>query len=97
MCPVDDEDDEGVGGGVGVGVGGGDPPEALLFVRRPPGGYVFCGRLEGATRAREGEDEDESAHLGELRLRLVDTAALRASSTFHQLVGCRLEEAPPER
>ena len=97
VCPVDDDDDEGVGGGAGGGVGGGDPPEALLFTRRPPGGYVFCGRLEGATRGRAGEDEDESAHIGELRLRLVDTAALRASSTFHQLVGCRLEEAPPER
>jgi hypothetical protein len=25
----------------------------------------------------------------------VDAAALREGSTFHQLVGCRLREAPP--
>lgn len=94
VCPVDDDDDEGVSGGVG---GVGEPPEAVLFMRRPPGGYVFCGRLEGARGAGVGGDVDEGADLGELRLRLVDTAALRTSSTFHQLVGCRLEAPPPDR
>lgn len=59
-----------------------DAPAALLFMRRPPGNYVFCGRLESAPGAPGA-------------VRLVDAAALRQGSTFHQLVGCRLREAPP--
>ena len=59
-----------------------DAPAALLFMRRPPGNYVFCGRLE-TTPGAPGV------------VRLVDAAALRQGSTFHQLVGCRLREAPP--
>ena len=59
-----------------------DAPAALLFMRRPPGNYVFCGRLESAPGAKGA-------------VRLVDAAALREGSTFHQLVGCRLREAPP--
>jgi hypothetical protein len=51
-------------------------------MRRPPGNYVFCGRLESAPGAKGA-------------VRLVDAAALREGSTFHQLVGCRLREAPP--
>ena len=61
---------------------GEDAPAALLFMRRPPGNYVFCGRLETAQGAPGA-------------VRLVDAAALRQGSTFHQLVGCRLREAPP--
>ena len=57
-------------------------PAALLFMRRPPGNYVFCGRLESAPGTKGA-------------VRLVDAAALREGSTFHQLVGCRLREAPP--
>lgn len=55
---------------------------ALLFMRRPPGQFVFCGRLEcvGAVQS------DDSAVL----LRLVDGARIRASDTYHQLIGCRL-------
>ena len=59
-----------------------DAPAALLFMRRPPGNDVFCGRLESAPGAPGA-------------VRLVDAAALRQGSTFHQLVGCRLREAPP--
>lgn len=59
-----------------------EPPEALLFMRRQPGNYVFCGRLETT--------DAQSA------LRLVDSQALRNGSTFHQLIGCRLRnEEPP--
>jgi hypothetical protein len=69
-CDVGDDDDET------------SAPAALLFMRRPPGNYVFCGRLESAPGAKGA-------------VRLVDAAALREGSTFHQLVGCRLREAPP--
>ena len=69
-CAVGDDDDET------------SAPAALLFMRRPPGNYVFCGRLESAPGAKGA-------------VRLVDAAALREGSTFHQLVGCRLREAPP--
>jgi len=51
---------------------------ALLFMRRAPGSFVFCGRLE-AVGGGQGAG-----------LRLVDSAALRQSSTYHQLIGCRL-------
>ena len=68
-CDIGDDDDV-------------DAPAALLFMRRPPGNYVFCGRLESAPGAKGA-------------VRLVDAAALREGSTFHQLVGCRLREAPP--
>ena len=65
---------------------------ALLFMRRPPGHYVFCGRLEAVNGGGGGGGEDGNP-VGWLRL--VDTAPLRSSSTFHQLIGCRLlPEAP---
>lgn len=60
-----------------------EPKEALLFMRRPPGNFVFCGRLEPT------DDADEKA------LRLVDANALRGGSAFHQLVGCRLRDGKP--
>ena len=71
---------------------------ALLFMRRPPGSFVFCGRLEAASSGVDGDGEGEGEGEGGGSvgwLRLVDTAPLRTSSTFHQLIGCRLlPEAP---
>jgi hypothetical protein len=63
---------------------------ALLFMRRPPGSYVFCGRLEAVDGVGDG---DAGGAVGSLRL--VDTAPLRTSSTFHQLIGCRLLPGAP--
>ena len=59
---------------------------ALLFMRRPPGQFVFCGRLEcvGALQS------NDSAVL----VRFVDGARMRASDSFHQLIGCRLSDEP---
>jgi hypothetical protein len=64
---------------------------ALLFMRRPPGSFVFCGRLEamgGGNGGVGGSGGDEGKD--GLTLRLVDTAPLRTCGTFHQLIGCRL-------
>ena len=58
---------------------------ALLFMRRPPGQFVFCGRLE----ALEGDD---SSGESPVLTRLVDAERLRASDTYFQLIGCRLAE-----
>ena len=55
---------------------------ALLFIRRPPGQFVFCGRLEAVP-------ESESS-VSPVVTRLVDGERLRSSTTYHQLIGCRL-------
>lgn len=94
---VDDRDEDGERDGAAWEKGAARDEEmtrqtALLFMRRPPGSYVFCGRLE----AREGGVGDGEARDAVDVFRLVDTAALRTSSTFHQLIGCRLLAGAPE-
>ena len=91
-CDDPERDDAREGCEVEVEVDAGETT-ALLFMRRPPGGYVFCGRLEevrGVGIDAGGGDEAPT-------LALLDADALRGASTFHQLVGCRLAEGPPGR
>jgi len=67
----------------------GEPSEsALLFIRRPPGQYVFCGRLECVGTSASNDSV--------VALRLVDGGRLRSSDTFFQLIGCRLTGDAPE-
>lgn len=60
---------------------------ALLFVRRPPGQFMFCGRLEcvGAPKSNDSA----------VSVRLVDGERVRSSDTYYQLIGCRLAAGEP--
>jgi hypothetical protein len=67
---------------------------ALLFMRRPPGPFAYCGRLEAVEGGGGGNGNGNGGGVGTLRV--VDGAALRSSPVFHQLVGCRLLPCAPE-
>lgn len=60
---------------------------ALLFIRRPPGQYTFCGRLESVGASNASDDV--------AICRLVDSDSVRASDTYFQLIGCRLSDSVP--
>ena len=105
--PEEEEEGEGEGGDGGCGgeaepeaeaeaeaSGDGKRPAdaALLFMRRPPGPFAYCGRLE----AVEGSGNGDEIGGGVGTLRVVDGAALRSSPLFHQLIGCRLLPRAPE-
>ena len=60
---------------------------ALLFIRRPPGQYMFCGRLENV--GESSSDKDAAV------CRLVDAESVRTSDTYFQLIGCRLSGSVP--